>query len=260
MKFKVHNIKTKVLLGCVLIALMLSLSGLVAFFEFGRMSNSVSTMISDNIFNSNASRKMLSYSDDFNMQVLQVLSNDEDYKLYSARYHREFGALLEDLDNYNLSPNDRLIRDSIIYSYVAYTQVLKEVEPLMLENNTVRREWYFNRLQSVYDQFRYYLVSLSSSTQTSIAKNYTNLRDSLYRSIMPGIVAVVAGILLVFLFNYFLNLYVLTPIMKINNGLKKYKDHNKTYDVVVGADKDQLYELNKSIKELILENKALKRK
>jgi hypothetical protein len=93
-----------------------------------------------------------------------------------------------------------------------------------------------------------------------LAENYYSLNDRFYRSITPIIVAALVGIILVLLFNYFLNLYLIKPVIKINKGLKSYREYNKGYDVKFDFGRDQMEELNGNIKEIIEENRNLKKK
>ncbi|MPN49736.1 hypothetical protein SDC9_197358 [bioreactor metagenome] len=75
---------------------------------------------------------------------------------------------------------------------------------------------------------------------------------------MPGIIAVGAGVLLVILFNYFLNLYFISPIILISRGIKNFREYRKSYNVQFDND-DELQDLNTEVKSIIDENKNLKK-
>ena len=64
------------------------------------------------------------------------------------------------------------------------------------------------------------------------------------------------GIVLVFLFNYFINFYFISPLIAITRGIEKYIQFKKSYNVVIESD-DELDLLNESVKELIDSNKNL---
>lgn len=254
-----YGIKAKVLIGFVLIGVMLSLSGIVAFFEFGRMSDYVSTLISSNVTSVNTTRLMLNSADEYNSDILELISSDIPENTKIER-NIDFENNMAELPLNFTTKKESVLADSVKYSYVAYVHVLKEIENMSGKDYMYKKDWYFNRLKIVYDKLRGYIQRLSHASQNSLAVNYTNLKDSFYRSIMPGVVAVAAGIILVILFNYFLNIFIIKPIIKINDGIKKYNECNKMYDVTVPSDSDQISQLNKSIKELIYDNKTLKRK
>ena len=95
-------------------------------------------------------------------------------------------------------------------------------------------------------------------TQAALAENAKELQEGYYRSIMPGIIAVGAGLMLVLLFNYFLNIYFISPIILISKGIKNYREYNKSYSVQLEND-DELQDLNSDVKSIIDENRNLKR-
>lgn len=260
MKLKELGIKHKVLLGSVAIGLMLFFAGIIAFFEFSRMSNYVSTLISDNIASVNTSRYLMNISDEYNTRILEIIGDDDLYSIPEIKSDVDFIKMLEDLEDHFTTQGEKKMADSVLYSYVAYMHVVNEVHSVWNEGYSSRREWYFERLQVVYDKMKGYIQSLTTISQNALADNYNKLNDSFYRSIMPIIIAVSAGIVLVILFNYFLNLFILTPLIKINKGLKSYKEYNKSYDVKFDFGGDQLQELNSNIKDIIEENKSYKKK
>lgn len=258
-KYK-FGIRKKVMLGFIVIALMLFFSGLVAFIEFGRMSNYVSAFITKNLTSINTTRILLDLCDEYNSNLFQQLNVDDQSQVPELSLNEPFMGYYLNLKEQATIQEEKQLMDSVRYAYAAYMQVSHEVEDVWFSGFDVRRDWYFERLQVVYDKLREYIQRLSLVSQDALTENYDNLRDSYYRSIMPGIVAICAGIILVFLFNYFLNIFLLNPLLKINKGLKSYKEFNSSYDVKFDYGGDQVQELNEAVKDMIEENKSLKRK
>ena len=159
------GVRSKIFTASLVIALMLLLSGALAFFELGRMSRYISDFIS------------------------------------------------------NSSDSERQMADSVRYAYSAYMQVAQEIESVWLRPQEERTDWYFNRLQTVYTKLRGYLQRLSDTSQSAITDSYNSLQDSYYRSIMPGVIASAASIVLIILFVYFLNHYVVHPMLRMSRGL-----------------------------------------
>ena len=73
---------------------------------------------------------------------------------------------------------------------------------------------------------------------------------------MPGVVAVSTGMILIFLFNYFINLYFISPLIKISKGIKDFLLYRKTYNYTDIGD-DDLRELSQNVKDLIEANREL---
>lgn len=253
------GIRNKVLLGFVVIGLTLLSSGIIAFFEFGRMNRNVSTLISDNIYCVNSSKLLVDMCDQYNSRLFQELSDESLIDIPDLSEDYAFVKLLDEMKQHYTTNEEKMTADSVRYAYAAYMQVVLEVEDVWFEGYSVRRTWYFDRLRIVFEKLRGYIQGLSHYSQTALTGNYDSLNDSYYRSIMPGIVATGAGIILVILFNYFINIYILRPILKMNKGLKNYKEYNKSYDVTFDYGKDQIQEMNSLIKDIVEENKALKK-
>ncbi|MDO4735634.1 MAG: hypothetical protein Q4B21_01250, partial [Bacteroidia bacterium] len=116
--------------------------------------------------------------------------------------------------------------------------------------------WYFERLYPVYMKLRDYIQQLNDVSQDALVKNYQELNQTFYRSMMPGVVAVSVGMILVFLFYYYINYYLLTPILSVIKGVKNFVQYKKSYTVEINS-QDELNELNENVKQLVEINKKL---
>ena len=143
----------------------------------------------------------------------------------------EFEAGMERLYTVLASDRERQMADSVRYAYSAYMQVALEIESVWLRPQEERTDWYFNRLQTVYMKLRGYLQRLSDTSQSAITDSYNSLQDSYYRSIMPGVIASAASIILIILFVYFLNHYVVPPMLRMSRGLSHYHRTGQGYAV-----------------------------
>ena len=75
-KFKKLGIKRKVLVGCIVLAVILFFSSVISVFEFSRMNRYVSGVIADNIRSINAARELLSVSEQYNISLMNGLVLD----------------------------------------------------------------------------------------------------------------------------------------------------------------------------------------
>ena len=83
--------------------------------------------------------------------------------------------------------------------------------------------------------------------------------DGFYRSIIPGVVSVGAGLLLVFLLLYFAMVYYVWPINRISDGIDSYRTSGRRHGYVFDGD-DQIANINEGVTELIEENLELKKR
>ena len=252
------GIRSKIYVASLVIVLMLLLSGVMAFFEFGRMSRYISNLISSSIMTVDLTRNLLNTCDRYHSDLFRQIGDDGLLAQPETIPTDEFESSIDRLYTVMRSAEERQMTDSVRYADSAYMQVSREIESVWLRPQEERTDWYFNRLQVVYEKFRNYLQRLSDSSQTILTDNYNSLQDSYYRSIMPGVVANAASIILIILFVYLLGLYVIKPVVKMSRGLRDYRQSGKSYNVTFDYGGDQIQSMNEEIKEIIDENKSLK--
>lgn len=255
-KNKFVGIKSKVRRACFILALILLFSSLISIFEFSRMSNYVSDVITDNITSINYSRKLLATADDYNLGLLYGITRDGDMTFI---YNDEFISSFADLKQTYVTKRERAAVDSVLYAYAAYMQVVSEAPAIWSdEDHSLRAEWFFNRQQPVYDKLSNYIKDLTNVSQDALIRNSQSLQDSFYRSIMPGLISVIFGVLMVILFNYYLNHYLLNPLLKVTKGIRNNRQFNRDYDVKIETD-DEIKELNDAVRDIIDSNQSYKR-
>jgi len=254
------GIKRKVMYGCIILSVVLFFSGIISVFEFSRMNNYVSELVADNIKSINTARNLLSITEKYNLTLMFGIGEpDQEQGLFQAISDDSIKISFNSISDSFISPQERNAADSVRYAYTAYMQVVNEAEDIWQQEYLVRREWFFERLQPVYMKLSDYIQQLTFIAQDALIQNSQTLEESFYRSLMPAVISVIMGILLLFLFNYFLNTYMINPILKITKGIQQYSQFGKSYDLKIDSD-DEIAELNKSVKEIIDINISCKRK
>ena len=149
------------------------------------------------------------------------------------------------------------LADSVQYSYSAYMLTSLELEDVLQSDFIDTRSWYFERLQPKYNRLRGDLDALTDAIYLELADNSESFEDAFYRSIIPGMVAVLVGLMLVFMLMFFIESNYIRPVYRILASLKAYRIHRRDYKYSFDGD-DQLSELNTGISELAEENKLLR--
>ncbi len=249
-------IKRKISLGFVVIGTILLVSSAISIYEFVRMRSTVSNLINDNIAAINTTSAMLDVTDEYNFRLLEALG--EEHALLAPRDKNDsrFKDYLAGLKDNFTTETERQYADSVLFAYTTYIIVMNDAPRVWQGDYAGRRTWYFTKLHPIYTKLRGYLQKLSATSQEALAENSLTMTDSFYRSIMPGVVAVMAGIVLVFLFNYFIGFYFVDPLHRISQGVKDYLERKKSYSISVDTD-EELQEFNENVKELIEINKKL---
>ena len=252
------SMKTKLILGLGSIAAMLLLSSVISVLEFRRMSTYVSDQVAANIRNINAAQKLASKSDEYNLKMLAAIGDDEGGKLPDfdrAAFLDSCDSLRNSLTSKKANP----ITDSVVYAYTAYMLTSLEFEQVMMSDFINSREWYFERLQPRYQRLRSDIEKLTAVAYDELHANSLTFQQSFYRSIIPGIVSVGAGLILIALLYFFISAYYVRPIYKMLASLKNYGLTGGSYNCTFDGT-DQLAELNGELKEVVDENVELRRR
>ncbi|MBR5033687.1 MAG: hypothetical protein IKX71_00095 [Bacteroidales bacterium] len=272
-KGRKSSVRRKVRAGFAVIAFILFFSSIVSLYEFTRMNRVLTQQIGDNVNSVNIGRDLIMLTEDYNLEVLnaiseyeggeEALSADQIHPAQNARFVEEFSQTMEDMRRSFTSRttyNERNLADSVLLAYTAYMQVLGEGREIVQEDPTTRQEWYFERLQPYYIKLRNYIQSLTNASQDALIDNSKKVDATFYRSITPAIASVVVGLLLVLLFNYFINFYILTPLIKISKGIQGYRSYRKDYNVEVDNNGDEIDQLNSNVRDLIEDHKSVQKK
>ena len=251
------KIRRKISLGFIIIGSILFLSSAIAVFEFSRMRKSVTWLMTANINSINTSRKLMELTEEYNFILLGRVIIDSSIKAEEILYDERFDEYIASIRKNFTNDSERATADSLAHSYSRYLAVISNSRTVMQQDYQVRKEWYEKSLTPVYTDLRKYKKDLGMLTQTALAQNSIELQEGYYRSIMPGIIAVGVGIVLVLLFHFFINSFVITPLLKISKGIKNYREFRKSYTVTLDND-DELDDMNGEVRSIIEENKKLK--
>ena len=252
------SLRMKMILSFSAIAVVLMMSSVISILEYSRMSNYVSGMIADDIRNIHVAQRLVDAVDTYNLQVLAVIGDEHLTSLPDfdrASFLSYTDSLRAGFGNGHIVP----MADSVLYAYSAYMLASMELEDVMLSNFIDTRDWYFNRLQPLFGRVRGYLDRLSGEMYAELQQNSENFDSGFYRSIMPGTVAVAVGILLVLLLMFYILVYYVNPMYKMNGSLDNFLKFRHRYTYSFDGN-DQLSDLNSGITELTEENRQLRRR
>ena len=239
------------------IAIVLLVSSIISVLEYRRMSNYVSGIISDDIRNIHVAQNLLNLVDDYNLNILAVIG-DEDLNTLPDFDQQQFLFACDSLKGAFSGGAMLPIADSVLYAYSAYMLTSLELEDILASDED-SRNWYFDRLQPVFNRMRDYMERLSDVLYDQLQQNSEEFDRGFYRSIIPSSAAVVVGILLIFLLMFFILTYYIRPLYRMLSALENYRSIGKKYNLEFEGD-DQLGQLNDGIRELSAEHRQLRRR
>lgn len=251
------SLAAKLTLSLSAIAVILVVSSIISLMEYRRMSSYVSGLIADNINSINVAQKLSEVTDKYNLDILSVIGDEQ--ALLPTFNQEEFVSRCDSLKKNLTSVSLLPLADSVMYSYAAYMLTTLEFEDVLLSDFIDSRTWYFDRLQPKFNRLRGDIDALSAGMYNDLKKNSETFERGFYRSIIPGLVAVLAGLILVVLLLFFILAYYVRPINKMLASLGDYRSFGKKYTYNFEGD-DQLSELNAGISDLAGENQQLRKR
>ena len=252
------SLSAKLTLGLSAIAAILLLSSIISVSEYSRMSDYVSELIATNINSINISQRLANDADSYNLKILDAIGSDDimvDLGVDEDAFMSRYGGLVT-----TFVSDDAAARvDSLAYSYTAYMLTSLELKNALMSDFIDARAWYFDRLQPRYQRLKSDIEKLNDAIYMELKENSETFQAGFYRSIMPGVVSVGAGLLLVLLFLIFILIYFVRPLKKMLSGMENYRSSGKRYTCMFDGD-DELVSLNEGLTELVDENVELKKR
>ena len=240
------------------IAAILLLSGVISILEYRRMSDYVSELIASDIKSINLSQKLSDITQEYDQQMLAVVVTN-DISLMPEFDPDYFRAQSDSLRNSIKLPSALPIVESLEVSFNDFMNTSLKFDEVFLADTINTGEWFFGTLQPRYNKFRDDVNVLNEAIHTTLQTNSSDFDAGFYRSIIPGVVSVSAGILLVFLLLYFIMANYVKPLYKMSDGIDDYRASGRRFNYNFDGD-DQLANINAGLSELIEENVELKRR
>ncbi len=250
------SMKSKLVLSLLSIVVILLVSSVISVTEYFRMSNYVSGLVAEDVGSINMAKRLAEMSNACNLEILAALGSGSVEGL-SASGYAGFIPLCDSLRT-RRSMTGAMV-DSVISSHTAYMQAARGLEDVVKSSFIDNRDWYLESLYPRYSRLQSDIARLTAVIYDELDKDSESFDRGFYRSIVPGIVAVFAGILLVFVLLFFILSYYVRPLGRMLDGLRAYRFSDRKYSVEFDGD-DELAELNEGIGEIAEENRQLRRR
>jgi hypothetical protein len=250
------SMRRKLIFSLGSLAAILLLSGIISIIEYRRMSDYVSELIASNIKSINLSQRLADMTQEYDVQMLAVVVRN-DISLMPEFDLRLFQSQADSLKSSVTSVTSHPIVDSVATSFDEFMKTSLKFDEVFLADTVNTSEWFFGTLQPTYNEFRKDMDLLNGAIHEELKTNSADFDAGFYRSIIPGVFSVCAGLLLIFLLMYFIMVYYVNPIYRMSAGMDDYRAFGKKHAYVFDGD-DQLANINTGLTEIIEENIELK--
>lgn len=244
----------RVTVGFLSIVCLLFFSGMVSFLELSHLSRDTGDILEANQRNISLAKEMLDAAHEQNVALIHFsVFGDRSYDSLSR-------ASLLRLENTLLIAQqeavDKSFLDSLAFattelrlltdSYLAFGEA--EQEAGVLDQNG--GNWYNDEYEALYGRLTAAIKNYMTSTQSSLAPRAEQMKKNAYRAVTPVLISLVVMIAIVLMLYYFMSIYCVSPIVRMNKGVGDFLTFRMPF-VVKGELKDEVLELKEKIDTLI---------
>lgn len=257
----------RVTIGFLSIVALLFASGVISLFELSNLSNDTEIILSASRRNMELAKDMLKSAHEHSQAVLHVVIFDEyaqkdvcrrvmsdlDGKIATARSEAVDATRLDSLQL--SASNLREITEQFIFTEQpaeVQLQTIGVAEPIEDGELVALRGklWYDEHYKPAYEVLVDQVQNFMTHTHSSLAPRAEQLNKNAYRSVAPVFISLVVMIAIVLMFYYFIRIYCVRPVERINSSLSNYLSYRLPFSVK-GDLLDELKELAEGIERLI---------
>jgi methyl-accepting chemotaxis protein len=224
------GLRLKILSGFLTLSMMLFIAGIWSFYELRSVGTSVQKMLDENYKSINAAKMMLEALEREDSAILLlILGKWEEGRTIIASGDSLFQQGFQIANNNLTIPGEKAYLDSIETRYNRYKTLWER--PIVGTEKEGDLNWYFQQIQSRFLDVKGAVNGLMDLNDHVMFQTASELRNKANRTVMPGIVTIISALVFTLIFNYFVNYYMVSPIVKITDSLKKFNDNNSPFDV-----------------------------
>ena len=260
------GMRKRVTVGFLSIVCLLFFSGMVSFIELSRLSRDTGEILGANQRNIELAREMLDAVHAQNVaMVRRSVFGDRSYdSLCRAGVDRLEQALLtaqaEALDKSYLdslafaTTELRVLTDNFLASGIGGASAdslsgsRAGVRTAVVDSLGSR--WYNKVYEVQYDKLISAINNYMTSTQSSLAPRAERMKTNAYRAVTPVLISLVVMIAIVLMLYYFILVYCVSPVERMDKGLENYLSFRVPF-AVKGELKDEMLTLKEKIESLI---------
>jgi HAMP domain-containing protein len=241
------GLRTKILSGFAILTMMLFIAGVWSFYELRSMGSSVQKMLDENYRSIHAAKMMNEALERQDSGVLLLLLGRSQEGKDAINSGDELFA-----KGFGIAKNNITIRgeqdyvDAIGTKYEDYKNFWTKLAAGSERDADL--PWY--KIHQAFLNAKAAVTDLTELNEKSMYQAASALKGRAHRAIMPGLVAILSALVFTLIFNYFVDLYVVSPIIKVTKGIRKFIETREPVDIEVEG-KDEISNLVSSVQDLI---------
>lgn len=241
------GIRQKILTGFIILGSLLIISGVISIYELTKLGNSVNQLLDDNYKSIDYSKRMsLSLEQQKKALILSVNGNKDDAGALLKQSAKTFKTYLTRTSQNLTLPEEVRLLDSLKLSYSRFNAL---TEQFVFSEHSTLSSYIDTILPAAYCVQRY-LEEILTVNQQKLNETANVLKNSPYRTILPGLIVIITSIVFSIIFNYMITYYMVKPIIRITDSINHFVKFKRPFEVTVET-KDEIYRLREAVKNLI---------
>lgn len=271
--------RKQVTVGFLSIVCLLFVSGMLSFVELSRLSRDTGDILKASRRNIELAKEILDAAHELNVSLIHSSvfgdrTQDNVARGAMARLESVWLTAQEEaldksfLDSLAFAATEmKILVDSYLttppsHSIAVDTLVVTptpDVSLLMVADTTAVatqvneqsvQNWYTDQFETVYSRLTTAVKAYMTSTQSSLAPRTEQMKKNAYRAVTPVLISLVVMIAIVLMFYYFMMIYCVNPMLRMNKSLGDYLSFKIPFSVKSEL-KDEVLELKEKIDTLI---------
>lgn len=242
------GLRFKMLSGFLILSAVLLLAGAWSIYQMRDLGSAFQEILNDNYKSINAAKKMGEALEREDSGVLLlIMGNGEEGRAVIESADRLFQENLGIAGNNITIPGEEKHIDAISTSYLAFKKLWQK--PIVDTKREDVLGWYSREVNPAFMHAAAAVEGLLTINDNELYKTASDSTIRATRAIMPGIVAILAAFFFSLMFSYFVNLYVVNPIIRITKGIHLFRENDQPFSVEVETH-DEISRLASAIREL----------
>lgn len=242
------GLRVKILSGFLILALMLLIAGVWSVYQLKSLGTSVQQLLDENYKSINAADIMLeSLEREDSGIVLLLLGKWEDGREIINSADTSFDQGYHIASNNVTIPGEGDYIKQINEKYQTYKNLWKK--PIVGTKREGDLSWYLTNVHDAFLDTKASINALKALNEKTLYRTASDLKNRANRAVMPGTVAVISALLFSLLFSYFVNHFMISPIIEITRSVENFEKKDEPFKVTVET-KDEIHNLAEAIKSL----------
>jgi HAMP domain-containing protein len=248
------GLRLKILSGFLILSAMLFVAGAWSIREVASVGTSVQKILDDNYKSINAAKMMIEALERQDSGVLLLLSGKwgEGRSIIQSADQAFLRGFHIAKNNITVPGEEAQIED-IQSRYKAYKDLW--MQPISGTKVQGDLNWYFEGIHQAFMDAKASVDKLMALNDRTMYRTASDLKERAHRATMPGVVAILAALIFSLVFNYFIHIYVVNPIISITRGIQRFLETREPFQVQVET-RDEIARLASSLSDLLAQIRA----